>query len=195
MVGFVAHLQAAQTGNGVFHRRLFHQHLLETALQCGVFFDVLAVFVQGGGANAVQLATCQRRLEHIARVHGTFGLACADHGVDFVDEQDDAALFLGHVIEHGFEALFKLTAVLGTGQQACHVQHQHALVLEGFRHFAFHNALCQTFHDGGLAHTGFTDEHGVVLAAALQHLNGAANFVVTANHGVELAHAGALGQV
>ncbi len=42
---------------------------------------------------------------------------------------------------------------------------------------------------------GLADQHRVVLGAALQHLDGAADFLVAADHRVELALAGALGQV
>ena len=62
-------------------------------------------------------------------------------------------------------------------------------------HFASHDALGQPFHDGRFAHARLANEHGVVLAAALQHLNGAADFVVAANHRVQLALACALGQI
>ena len=76
-----------------------------------------------------------------------------------------------------------------------HVQHQHPLALQGFRHFLVDDALRQTFHDGGLAHARLADQHRVVLGAALQHLDRAADLVVAPDHRVELAHAGALGQV
>ena len=95
VVDFVALLQAAQDGDGVLDRGLVHQHLLEAALERGVLLDVLAVFVQRGRADAVQLAARQRGLEHVAGVHGALGLAGADHGVQLVDEQDDLAFLLG----------------------------------------------------------------------------------------------------
>ena len=92
VVQLVALLEATQYGDGVLHRRLGDQHLLETALQGGVFFHVLPVLVQGGGAHAVQLAASQGGLEHIARIHGALGLAGAHHGMQLVDEEDDIAL-------------------------------------------------------------------------------------------------------
>ena len=72
---------------------------------------------------------------------------------------------------------------------------QHLLALQRLRHFAVDDALRQTFDDRGLAHAGFADQHRVVLGAALQHLDRAADLVVAADHRVELALAGALGQV
>ena len=45
----------------------------------------------------------------------------------------------------------------------------------------------QTFDDRGLADAGLADQHGIVLGAAGQHLDGAADFLVAPDHGVELA--------
>ena len=60
---------------------------------------------------------------------------------------------------------------------------------------AAHDALGQAFHDGGLADAGLADEHGVVLGAAAEHLHDAADFVVAADDGVELALAGGFGEI
>ena len=58
--------QPAQDGDGVLHRGFVHHHRLEPPLQGGVLLDVLAVLVQGGGADAVQLAPGQHGLEQVA---------------------------------------------------------------------------------------------------------------------------------
>ncbi len=195
VVDLVAFLQAAQDGDGVLDTGLVHQHLLEAPFQGGVLLHVLAVLVQGGGAHAVQLTARQGGLEHVAGIHGALGLAGAHHGVQFVDEQDDLPFLLGKIIQHGLEAFLELAAELGAGDQRSHVQGQQALALEAFRHLAIDDALGQALDDGGLAHTGLADQHRVVLGAALQHLDGAADLVVTADDGVELALLGALGEV
>ena len=195
MVRLITLLQAAEDGDGVLDGRLAHQHLLEAPLQRRVLLDVLAVFVQRGGADAVQLATRQRGLQHVAGVDGALCLAGADHGVQLVDEQNDAPFFLRHFLQHRLQALFKFTTVLGARQQARHVEHQHLLVLQRVGHLAGHDALGQAFDDGGLAHARLADQHRVVLAAPLQHLDGAADLVVAADHRVQLALARAFGQV
>src|SRR5690606_3536695 len=191
----VALLQAAQDGDGVLDAGLAHEHLLEAALEGGVLLDVLAVLVESGGADAVQLAAGQGRLEHVAGVHGALGLAGADHGVQLVDEQDDLALVPGQVVEHGLEALLELAAELGAGDQRAHVQRQQALALELLGHLAVDDALGQALDDRGLADAGLADQHRVVLGAPLQHLDGAADLLVAADHRVELAGFGAGGQV
>ena len=74
------------------HRRLVDDDRLEAALQRGVLLDVLAVLVERGGADHVQLAAGEHRFEHVAGVHRAFGGAGADHGVQLVDEQQDPPL-------------------------------------------------------------------------------------------------------
>ena len=115
MVLLVAVAQSAQDGDGVFDARLADKDRLEAALQGRIFFDVLAVFVQGGGADTVQLTSGQHRFEHVRGVHRAFGCARADDGVQLVDEQDDLAIRLGDFFEHCLQAFFELTAVLGAG--------------------------------------------------------------------------------
>ncbi len=53
----------------------------------------------------------------------------------------------------------------------------------------------QSLDDCGLAHARLADQHGIVLGAPLQDLNGAANFIVAPDHRIELALSRALGQV
>ena len=133
VVHLVALLQAAQDRDGRLDGRLVDQHLLEAALERGVLLDVLAVLVQRGGADAVQLAARERGLEHVAGVDRALGLAGADHGVQLVDEDDGAALVLRELLQHRLQALLELAAVLGAREQRGHVEHQHALVLRASR--------------------------------------------------------------
>src|SRR3546814_455429 len=144
----VLFLQPAQDRDRVLHARLADEHLLEAALERGILFDVLAVLVERGRADAVQLAAGQCRFQHVARIHRAFRLAGADHRVQLVDEQDDLALVLGQVVEHRLEPLLELAAELGAGDQRAHVQRQHALAAQALRHLVVDDALRQAFDDG-----------------------------------------------
>ncbi len=129
----VLFLQAAKDRDGVFHRRLVDQHFLEAALERRILLDVLAIFVERSGADAVKLTASERGLQHVAGVHGAFGFAGAHHGVQLVDEQDDLTFLFGEIVEHALEAFLELTAELGTGDQCAHVEREDALVLRGSR--------------------------------------------------------------
>ena len=196
VVHLVAVLEAAQDADGVLHRRLTDEHLLEAALQRGVLLDVLAVLVERGRADQAQLAAGQHRLDHVAGVHRALaGRAGADDGVQLVDERDDLARRVLDVVEHGLEPFLELAAVLGAGHHRAHVQVDDGLVAQALRHVAGHDALGQALDDRGLADAGLADEHRVVLGATGEHLHHAANLVVPPDDRVELALAGPGGQV
>ncbi len=158
--------QAPQDRDRILHAGLFHQHRLKAALQGGILFDMLAVFVQGGGADAVQFAPGQHRLEHVAGIHGAFGLAGPDNGVQFINEEDDAPFGLLDLVQHRLEPLLEFAAVLGAGDQCAHVQGKDSLLLEPFRNVAAHDTLGQSFHYGGLAYARFADQNRIVLGLA-----------------------------
>ncbi len=101
----------------------------------------------------------------------------------------------GHLVQHGLQPLLELAAIFGAGDQRAHVERQQFLVLQALRHVAIDDAQRQTLDDGGLADAGFADQHRIVLGAPRQHLDGAADFLVAADHRVELAVARHLGEV
>ena len=195
VVDFVTLLQTSQDGDGVFHTGFADQYFLEAAFECRVFFDVLAVFVQGGRADAVQFAACQSWFQHITRVHRAVGFTRADQSMDFVDENQGITVVFRQIVQYAFQAFFKFATVFRTGNQCRQIQNQQAFVAQGFGHFAVDDALRQAFDDSGFTHARLTNQHGVVFGAALQYLNRAADFVVAADNGVKFAVAGTLGQV
>ena len=192
---FVLFLQAAQDGDGVFDVRLAHENDLEAAFERGVFLDVLAIFVERGGADGAQLAARQRRLQHVRGVHRAFGRARADQRVQLVDEENDFALRVFDFFQDGLQAVFKLAAIFRAGQHGAQVERNDALVLQDFRHVARDDALRQAFDDGGLAHAGLADQHRIIFGAPRKHLHHAADFFIAADHGIELAAPRLLGQV
>ena len=168
VVDLVALTQPAQDRDRLLDRRLVDDHRLETPLERGVLLDVLAVLVERGRTDRVQLAPGEHRLEQVRRVHRTFRGTRPDDRVQLVDEQHDLAVRVLDLLEDGLEALLELAAVLGAGDQRTEVERDHALVLE-LGHVAAHDALGEALGDGRLADAGLTDEHRVVLRAPAEN--------------------------
>ena len=99
------------------------------------------------------------------------------------------------LLQHSFEAVFKLAAILCAGEHGAEVERDDALVAQALGHVAGDDAAGEAFDDGGFAHAGLADEHRVVLGAARKHLDHAANLLVAADDGVELAAAREFGEV
>ena len=102
---------------------------------------------------------------------------------------------VGDLLEHGLEPVLELAAVLGAGDQRADVERDHAPVAQRVGDVAGDDALGEPLDDRGLADAGLADQHGVVLRAAREHLDHAADLVVAADHRVELALLGGLGEV
>ena len=195
VVHLVALLQPAQDRDRVLDRRLAHVHLLEAPLERGVLLDVLAELVERGRADHAQLAARQHRLDHVAGVDRALGAAGADDRVQLVDERDDLAVAVDDLLEHGLHAVLELAAVLRARDHRADVERDEALVAQALGHVALDDAPGEALGDGGLADAGLADEHRVVLRAARQHLDDAADLLVAADDRVELALAGVLGEV
>ena len=210
VVQFIALLEAAQNFHAGFQVGLANRHLLEAAIQGWILFDAAAVMLGGGGADAAQLAAGQGRLEDAAGIG--IGALLAHHGVQLIDEQDHAArpriapricirvgprigLGVAHLFEHLPQPFFELAAKLGTGDQSPQVEGHQLLTPQGVGHIPGHDALGQQLGHGGLAHAGFADQHGIVLAAPRQHLHQPPDFGVATDHRIEFAGPGGGGEV
>ena len=97
--------------------------------------------------------------------------------------------------EHGLQPLLELAAIFRAGDQRAHVERHQPLFLQRFRHVAIDDAQRQAFGNRRLADARFADQHRIVLGAAREDLDGAADLVVTADDRVELAFAGFRRQV
>ena len=195
VVVFKAALEAFEDVHRLGHGGLNHVHFLEAAAQGRVFFENPAVFGEGGRTNALELATGQGWLEQVRCVQGAArGCTRTNQGVDFVDEQNAVGLVLER-LEHTFEALLKITPVLGARQQCAHVEGIHRGFGQDVGHGALGDTPGQALGNRGLAHTGLTHQQRVIFAAAAQDLDGALDFVLTANQRIDLAFFGGLVQV
>ena len=195
VMDLVALLQAAEDRDRVLDGRLADHDRLEAALERGVLLDVLAVLVERRGADGAQLAAGEHRLEQVRGVDGALRGARADDRVQLVEEQHDLAAGVLDLLEHGLQALLELAAVLRAGEQRADVERDDAAVAQRLGDVAGDDALGEALDDRGLADAGLADEDGVVLRAAAEDLDDAADLVVAADDGVEAAVAGGLGEV
>ncbi len=194
VVGLVAVAQALEDLDGLLDARRVDADLLEAALQRAVALEVLAVLVERGRADRLQLAAGEGRLEDGSCVDRALGGARADEIVQLVDEQDDVAA-LGDLLHHLLEALLEFAAVLRTGDERRQVERVDLLVLQQLGHVAGGDARRQALDDGGLADAGLADQHRVVLRAPREDLHDPLDLGLATDDGVELALGGELGQI
>ena len=194
VVRLVAIAQALEDLDRVRHRGLFDLDRLEATLEGGVLLEVLAVLVERGGTDGLQLAAGEHGLEDRGRVDGAFGGTRTHEGVELVDEQDDVAAGLD-LLQHLLEALLEVAAVTAARDQCAQVERVELLGVQRLGHGVGRNGLRQALDDGGLADAGLADEHRVVLGSPAQHLHHALGLALAPDHGIELLLARELREV
>ena len=187
-------LDVVQYGKRFVGRGRLHDNLLETAFESAIFFDVLAILVECGGTDALYLAAGESRLEQVGGIHRARSVSGTHNGVNLVDEENYVGV-LRQFVNHSLDALFKLPAIFGAGNQRRHVEREYALVEQCASHVAVHDSDGKCFNDSRFAHTGFANEHWIVLFATAENLRQTFNLLVATHHGVEAVVFGFFGDV
>ncbi len=186
MVELIFFLQTPEDRDRLFNRRLSNVDGLEPSLKGGVLLNIFPVFVKRGGADAAELAPCQRRLQHVRCVHGALRAPCADDRMELIDEEDHRARGLVDLLEHRLEPVLELAPVFCACEQCPKVKGKHPLVLQGLRYVAANDPLGEAFNDGRLPDARLADDDRVVLCPSGEHLHDPAHLFVAADDGVEL---------
>ena len=194
VVRLVAVAETLQDLDRVRDRRLLDLDRLEAALERGVLLEVLAVLVERGGTDGLQLTAGEHRLEDGRGVDRALGGTGSDERVQLVDEQDDVAAG-ADLLQHLLEALLEVAAVARARDQRAEVEGVELLALERLGDVAVDDVGGEALDDRGLADAGLTDQHGVVLGAPRQHLHDPLDLLLATDDGIELLVARELGEV
>ena len=124
---FVLVLDITQNLKRFFSSSRFYYYFLETTFQSAILFDVLAIFIQGGGTNTLYFSSCQCRFQHICSIHRACCRTCTYNRVNFVNKQNHIRILL-QLIENGTDTLFKLSTVFGSCHDSCHIEGYHSFV-------------------------------------------------------------------
>src|SRR5438876_2972143 len=177
----VKRLDAVQDRDRLDQRRFVDEDRLEAALEGRILLDVLAVLVEGGGADALDLAARESGLEDVGGIDRAFRRARTDQRVQLVDEEHHLATG-PDFIEDLLQALFELAAVLGAGDERAHVEREHPLAAQRLGDVAEHDLLGQAFGNRSLADAGLADQRRVVLGPAGQDLDDPLDLGLAADH-------------
>src|SRR5512139_1915413 len=93
MVLFISRTNAPEDLDGLIDIGFLNHDGLETALQCCIAFNMLAVLVQSSGANHLKLSTRESRLEDIGSIYRRTRCTRTNEHVHLVDEQNCTRCF------------------------------------------------------------------------------------------------------
>ncbi len=174
---------------------LFHLHYLEAPGKRRILLEVLFVLRPCRRSDGAQFAAGERRLEQVGGVVLSGLSTGADHGVCFVDEENDRRGGGFHFFNETFEPILKFALDARAGLQQRQVKGTHVHVLERRRHIALGDPQRKPFDHGRLAHTRLAGEDGVVLPPPGEDVDDLANLRIAAEHRIDLSLAGIAGKV
>ena len=99
------------------------------------------------------------------------------------------------LVDHVLQPVLEFALHAGPGLQQPHVEHVQLHALQHLRHVTLGDAAGQALNHRGLAHAGLAGEDRIVLAPAQQDIDQLADLGIAANHRVDVAVTGALGEV
>src|SRR3990170_8123669 len=88
MVVLVTLLDIVQYLVGFLSRCWFHHYFLEPALQCPVLFNVLTVFIQRGGADALDIPPGKGGFKHIGSIERSRSTTCTNDRMNFINKKN-----------------------------------------------------------------------------------------------------------
>src|SRR5699024_11619859 len=91
MEDLITFFQTTENGNSILHCRFVNHNRLEPSLQSSIFFNIFPILIKSSGTDTVKLSSCQHRLQHISRIHGSVRLAGAYDQVELINKQDNLA--------------------------------------------------------------------------------------------------------
>ena len=185
MVRFVFVLDSFEDFVGIFDGGFGDINFGKTPGEGFVLVEKIAVFGVRCRSDAADIAPSQRRLEDVACIHApAASAACSHQCMDLVDEDDRIGQGF-ELVNHPLEALFKISAKFRPSHQCPHLQRINSGIFEDFGDGTFGDPECQSLGDSGFAHTGFSDEEGVVLLAAHQRLHHPLDLFFPTNHRID----------
>src|SRR5215813_5221386 len=114
--------------------------------------------------------------------------------MQFVDKND--VLWIVDQFAHDLlQAFFELSAIFCARHDQADIERKNSLVLEKRRNLSGDDSLRESLDDGGLAHTGLADQHGIVFRAPAKNLNDTFDLSVAPNQRIEAVVRSVLGQV
>ena len=78
----------------LFSRSRFYHDFLETAFQCSILLNTLAIFIYSGGTDALDYPACQCRFHDIGCIHAARSTSGTNHCMDFINENNDIGVLL-----------------------------------------------------------------------------------------------------
>src|SRR5690554_5983111 len=81
--------KASKYRYGILNVGFGYRNRLKTSFKNCIFFDIFPIFVNSGGADTMEFASCEHGFKYISRIHCAFGSSRSDNVMQFVNKQEN----------------------------------------------------------------------------------------------------------
>ena len=194
MEGFISILDPVKDVQRFLFAGGDHLNRLKTPFQGTVLLNGPPEFIRRSGSETLDLTSGQSWFENVGGIQGAFRRSRPHQGVEFINEDDEVGV-LHELLDDGFESLFELSTVLGTGYDQRDIEGQQPLVTEHGGNIPIHNLLGQPFDDGRLSDTRLSNQDRIVLGPATQDLNDSFHFGLPPDQWIQGSRNCRIGQI
>ena len=119
--------------------------------------------------------------------NGTFTFTGSYQRMDLIDEKYNFSLGLYHFIYDSFQPFLKFAFIFGTGNQCPHIERIYLFRFQILGYVSPHDTMRQSFGNGSLSGSRFSDEDRIVFGTTGQYLDSTANFIVASNYRIQFS--------
>ena len=124
------------------------------------------------------------RLQHVGCIEASGCAAGSDDRVELVDEQDHVRI-RRYFVDYVLESLLEISAIFGTCDYGAEIQRYESFAFQHRRDVSVDDLDGDSFHDGGFADSGITDEHRIVLPSASENLDDTLYLVLSSHERIQ----------
>ena len=177
---------AFQHFNGLLNRGFVDDNGLKTAFERGILFDIFSVFVKRCCADDLNFAPRKCGFHHVGGALRTLRIARADKRVNFVDNENYVSDTL-NFFKKSFYTAFKLPSELRACDKRSQVKQINFFICKFCGNITVRYLLRNTLGYCGFADARFAYKTRIVLCSAVQYLQNAEHFFVSADNIIYLA--------
>mmetsp|Transcript_9273 Transcript_9273/g.18422 ORF Transcript_9273/g.18422 Transcript_9273/m.18422 type:complete len:435 (-) Transcript_9273:265-1569(-) len=194
VVGLITLSESQHDLEGLIHCWFWNNNWLETTLKSRILLNMLAILIQCGGSNALQLTSGQSWLENIGGINSSFSGSRSNESVNLINHKNNIIILLD-LIHQFLQSFLKLSSVLGSCYKQTHIQCDHLLAFDSLWHIPTCDALSKSFGNSSFSDSRLTDQAWVVLGTTAKNLSHTLNLLCSPHHWIQASLLGPLGKV
>ncbi len=183
MMNLILLFQSSQNRNCFLNSWLPDINRLQPPLQRWIFFYIFSVFINGCRSYHSYFTTSKWRFKNVRSINCLPLRSSSPYKImDLINKQNYLSVAFLNLFQNRFKSFFKLTSILCTSKQRCHIKLENSFSFEVFRNISFCYLLSKSLNYCCFPNTRITYENWVILCSSHKNFNYSSYFIFTTYH-------------